>query len=280
MKGMKQFAVCAAVLLLGLTGCQKAGETLPDLSGLGEVIAVSREEGSGTRDQFELLVNTQESGADDVALSTEEMKKKVATSKNAIGYVAYSTLKEDDRVKALSVNGIQPEEQSIQTEKYPLCRRYSLAWKGELRPVEQDFLTYISTAGQELVAQSCIPVSENKTFLSDESGGSITICGSSSAAPLVTQLAKQYEKENPNADIVVTATDSTDGLTAAIQGDCDLAMSSRDLQSYETELLETQSIALDGIAVIVPTDSPLESLTTEQLQTIFDGEVSRWEELN
>ncbi len=277
MQGIKQIAVCAAALLIGLTACQKSADPLPDMSKLGEIVAVARENGSGTRDQFEMLVGTQEAGAKKTAESTENMMQDVAASDGAIGYAAYNAL--SNEVKALSIDGVTPEETSIQKENYPLCRSYWLAWSGSLRPVEQDFLTYITTKGQETVEQSCVPVAKPEKFLSDKSGGTISVSGSSSMAPLLTQLAKQYEKENPNATVSVDVTDSDDGLTAAIRGKCDMAMSSRDLRDDEQELLESKAIARDAIAVIVPKDSPLENLSLKQVKAIFDGEITQWKDL-
>ena len=148
-----------------------------------------------------------------------------------------------------------------------------------MRPVEQDFLTFITKKGQEIVEQSCVPVEKPEKFLSDQSSGTISVSGSSSMASLLTQLAKQYEKENPNATILADVTDSDDGLTAAIRGKCDMAMSSRDLRDDEQELLESKAIARDAIAVIVPKDSPLENLSIKQVKTIFDGEITQWKDL-
>ena len=77
----------------------------------------------------------------------------------------------------------------------------------------------------------------------------------------------------------MTETDSTQGLNAAMQGKCDLAMSSRELESYEKELLEYEAFAKDGIAVIVNKENPLENLSLEQLKEIFDGSLKNWDEL-
>ena len=79
---------------------------------------------------------------------------------------------------------------TIRDNSYPLCRKYSLAYSGQLTAVENDFLTYILTQGQETVSQDYIPVKKTQTFLSDKSAGEISIAGSSSAAPLVQALAK------------------------------------------------------------------------------------------
>ena len=95
----------------------------------------------------------------------------------------------------------------------------------------------------------------------------------------MTQLIEGYSEYNPNAQITLEITDSTDGLNAAMQGECDLAMSSRSLASYETELLESYVIAADGIAVIVNSENPLTDISLSRLKTIYDGDVSTWGEL-
>ena len=89
-----------------------------------------------------------------------------------------------------------------------------------------------------------------------------------------------YMEINQNAEIVVEATDSGDGLTRAMSGELDLGMASRDLKDYEIELLDYEAIAEDDIAVIVNAENPLENITTEALRNIFTGEFTKWEELN
>ena len=105
--------------------------------------------------------------------------------------------------------------------------------------MEQDFLTYVKSKGQDIVKQYCIQADSTTTFLSDKSEGKILIEGSTSMEPMVKALADDYQKQNPNAEIEVKATDSSRGITAVISGECDFAMSSRELKDYEAELLET-----------------------------------------
>lgn len=269
-------ALLACLLLL--TACTGQQEALPDLSGLGAVTAVSREEGSGTRAEFERLTGSDAKGTDRIALSTEEVGKLVAADENAIGYVSLQAAG-SGAVKVLSVDGIDPAESLEKNGSYPLCRNYYLAYSGTLTAAENDFLTYVLSAGQEVAAQSCLPVKKAASFLSDCSAGVITICGSSSAAPLLEALAKDYYTYNPNVEIQIQTTDSTSGLTAAIRGECSLAMSSRELKDYESELLEARCIAAEYIAVVVSPSNPLENLTTQQVKTIYDGGVSQWSDL-
>lgn len=250
----------------------------------GEIHAYAREEGSGTRAEFEQLVGTTETGAKELALSTQEMRELTARDETAIGYVAYSAgvlgaVSDDTFVSVISIDGIPASTETIKKGTYPLCRNYLLVYNGQLSDAAADFLRYIRGAGQEVVGQYCVPVQKTTSFLSDQSAGTLTIRGSSSIAPLMEELAKEYKTYNPNADITVLSTDSGDGLTAAIRGECDLAMSSRSLKDYETELLKTETIGMDAIVLIVNEKNSISNLKLKEIKQVYDGKIKDWKEL-
>ena len=280
--GFRRWPLILAVVTLtvGMTACGSEKSTLPDLSSMGETAAILREEGSGTRAEFETLLKLPDSDWGTVADSTEAVLAKVQEDKNAIGYVAYSSVSDDIEEKILQVDGVLPSEESISKDSYPLCRDYYLAYDGELTEVERDFITYVMTKGQDIVKDYCVPVKNTVTFLSDKSKGTIRIEGSTSMEAMINSLAEDYEKENPNAEIEVKATDSSRGLTASISGSCDLAMSSRELKDYEAELLETKSIGRDAIAIVVNKENPVENLTVKQIAKLYSGECKKWADLN
>ncbi|MGN1119137.1 MAG: substrate-binding domain-containing protein [Oscillospiraceae bacterium] len=269
------FSLCALLLL---SACSAKYE-LPDLSDMGEIVAVSRESGSGTRDEFETMIGTDAAGTDNIALTTGEVSKMVSSDIGAIGYTAYSTAELSDDVRAISVNGIAVTEENISSGKYPLCRTYYLAYCGELTDVEADFIRYILSAGQSIADDECVSVKNSSSFLSDKSTGNISIRGSTSMAPLIQKMADDYCKYNPNASIEISATDSSDGLNSAIRGECDFAMSSRELADYENELLSKKAVARDGIAVIVNSDNPVTGLSIEQIKQIYDNNAKKWSDL-
>lgn len=271
--------LAVVTLTAGMTACGSEKSTLSDLSSMGETAVISREEGSGTRVEFETLLKLPDSDWGTVADSTEAVLAKVQEDKNAIGYVAYSSVS-DIEEKILQVDGVLPSEETISKDSYPLCRDYYLAYDGELTEVERDFITYVMTKGQEIVKDYCVPVKNTVTFLSDKSKGTIRIEGSTSMEAMINSLAEDYEKENPNAEIEVKATDSSRGLTVAISGSCDLAMSSRELKDYEAELLETKSIGRDAIAIVVNKENPVDNLTAKQIAKIYSGECKKWADLN
>lgn len=256
----------------------RAKVDVPDMSSMGTVNVVSREEGSGTKTEFDNLVGTDATGTNTVADSTDKVISEVASDKNAIGYIAYSA-ENNSGVKVLDVDGVAPDAASIEKDKYPLCRDYILVYNGELSAVAKDFMAYVKSAGQAVVADYCVPVKKSETFLSDKSGGMVEIHGSTSAAPIVSKLAEEYMKINPSAKVVVTESDSTQGLNDVLQGRCDLGMSSRSLQSYESELLTSYVFGRDAIAVIVNSENPLSDISVDMLKKIYDKKYTAWSDL-
>lgn len=270
------------IAVMSLTACGNTESKLPDLSSLGKVTAISREEGSGTRSEFETILDTSEAGAKVVAISTQDVQEQVANDVNAIGYAAYSsttTENNTDSVKMIKVDGKELTTENIRKQKYPLCRNYYLAYSGELSALQQDFLSYVMSAGQKIVEKDCVSVQKTSTFLSDKSGGEIVIMGSTSAASLIEEMAKDYATYNPNAKVKMISSDSSQGLTSAIRGECDFAVSSRDLKDYESELLTSKAFARDGIAIVVNKENPVENLSMKQIKKLYDGECKEWGKL-
>jgi len=91
------------------------------------------------------------------------------------------------------------------------------------------------------------------------------------------KLAEAYKKVNTKAEIEIQESDSTTGMTAAADGTCDIGMASRELEDSEKDKgLESQAIALDGIAVIVNTQNDRTDISTDTVKQIFTGEISDW----
>lgn len=282
---------CSVLVASALVGCsQVPGATaktpVEGLDTLGAIQVVAREEGSGTRDSFAQLLDFKGTNAAQdtsdlttanahIENSAESVMQAVGADASAIGYVSAASLHDGADVSQLLVDGV-----STGADNYPLSRSFYLAYQEDVSELERDFLTYILGAGQGIVSENYTPVSQETSFLSNNESGTIALAGSTSVAPLLEELAFAYEEINPNATITITATDSTDGLTQALQGTCDIGMSSRDLKDYEKELLQYSAIAKDDIAVVVNQKNPLTSITSSQLKSIFVGDIETWEQLN
>ena len=143
-------------------------------------------------------------------------------------------------------------------------------------------MNYImSDDGQAIIEDNhYIKVDSTGAFTSNGASGKIVVAGSSSVSPVMEKLAEAYMAVNTGADIEIQTSDSTTGVTSAIDGICDIGMASRDLKDTETEKGVTgTTIAMDGIAVVVNNDNPLDEMTAEQVRQIFTGEVTTWDEI-
>ena len=115
---------------------------------------------------------------------------------------------------------------------------------------------------------------------------SIQVKGSDTMVNLGQAWAEKYMEKNPGSFVAVTGGGSGTGLSSLISGTCDMAMSSRNIKEKETGLAKQKGInpneikvALDGLAVIVNPNNPVNRLTTDQLAAIFTGRVTNWKEL-
>ena len=212
-----------------------------------------------------------------IANSTAVMMTTVAGDDYAIGYASLGSL--DDTTKALKVDGVEPSVDTIKDGSYKISRPFNIATKDNVSDVAQDFINYImSDDGQKVIEDNgYISVSDGK-FESNGAKGKIVVAGSSSVTPVMEKLKEAYLAVNKEAEIEVQESDSTTGMTAAIEGTCDIGMASRELKDSESELKAT-AIAMDGIAVIVNKNNTLDDITSDQVKDIYLGNVTGWDEL-
>ena len=108
---------------------------------------------------------------------------------------------------------------------------------------------------------------------------SLSVVGSSSVAPLAEVESESFLRVNQTVEIDVQSVGSSAGIKAAIDGTAAVGMSSRNLKAEEKEGMEQFIVALDGIAVIVHPDNPVDNLTKEQILAIFQGKIKNWKEV-
>jgi len=108
--------------------------------------------------------------------------------------------------------------------------------------------------------------------------GKITLSGSSTAAPLVTEIAKRFESLQPGVRIDVQTGGSGKGIADVRLGMADIGMASRSLQDDEKDLTAHQ-IAADGVGLIVHQSNPIQELTTEQVIAIYTDQVNDWQQV-
>ena len=258
-----------------------------------EINVISREDGSGTRGAFiELFGIEQKNEAGekidhttdecDITNSTSVMMTSVAGNECAIGYISLGSMNET--VKALTIDGAAASVENIKNGSYKVARPFNIATASEVSDVAEDFIAFIMSAeGQAVIEENgYIAVVENApAFEGGKVSGKIVVAGSSSVTPVMEKLAEAYMSLNPNVEIELQQSDSSSGMTSTIDGVCDIGMASRALKDSEIEKgLTGLTIAMDGIAVIVSLDNPVDGLTTEQVRDIYMGEITDWSEVN
>lgn len=256
----------------------------------GEITVVSREDRSGTRGAFvELLGIEEEVDGEKMDMTTEDAKITNSTSVmmttvegdvNAIGYISLGSLNES--VTAVKVDGAEATADNVAAGTYKVQRPFNIATNGTPGDAAQDFINFImSREGQAVVVENgYIAVGDQPEYEAADVKGKIVVAGSSSVTPVMEKLKEAYEAVNPNVEIEVQQSDSTTGMQSAIDGLCDIGMASRELKDSETEAgLTATVIAQDGIAIIVNNGSGIKELTSEQIKSIYTGEITTWEDV-
>lgn len=268
----------------------KSSKSESDWDSSNDITIVSREDGSGTRGAFIELFGIEEKKdgekvdmtTDDAQItnSTSVMLTTVAGDDYAIGYVSLGSL--NDTVKALKIDGEEATEQNIKDGKYKICRPFNIATKkGADNEVAKDFIAYImSKEGQQVISDNgYIGDDSAEAYAGSKPSGKAVVGGSSSVSPVMEKLIEAYKKVNTGAEIELQTTDSTTGMTSAIDGSYDIGMASRELQDEEKDKLDSQVIATDGIAVIVNKNNTTDELSSDQVKTIYTGDATTWDEV-
>ena len=258
-----------------------------DFDATQAINVITREEGSGTRSAFVELTGVEDDSGDRTTQgaatqnSTNGVMTTVANDVTAIGYISLGSL--DDSVKAVSVGGVAASADTVKDGTYTLSRPFNIVTNGEATdPVAVDFIGFCMSAdGQALATEEgYIGTDGAEAFTSAQPSGNITVGGSSSVSPLMEKLIEAYGEVNPNATIELMTTDSTTGVTGAMDGTYTIGMASRELSEDEQAQGATATVlALDGIAVVVNPANPVSDMTTEQICSIYLGETTTWDQL-
>ncbi len=270
-------------------GSSDAGSDAAKFDASKTISVVTREEGSGTRDAFTeltgVLVKNGDNKTDNTTTSavtinsTEAVITNVKDNDAAIGYISLGSL--NDTVKALKIGGVEATADNVKSGDYAVSRPFNIAYKGELSDVAQDFVDYImSSDGQKIVSDNgYVTVSENAAYSGKKPSGKISVAGSSSVSPVMEKLAEAYQKVNTNAKVEIQTSDSSAGMQSAMGGTCDIGMASRELKDEEKSALKVETIAKDGIAVIVNNANTCDDLTLDQVKSIYTGETTVWSDI-
>lgn len=282
----------ALIMSAALSGLLAVGCGSEAFSAKEDITIVSREDGSGTRGAFVELFGIEEKDESGEKVdrttmdaqttnNTSVMMTTVSGDMYAIGYISLGSL--NNTVKAVKIDGVEPTVDNVKNETYKIARPFNIAYKEDaLSDAAKDFINYImSSEGQQIITDNgYISIDGAQPYSGNNTGGKIVIAGSSSVSPVMEKLAEAYKKINADADIEIQTNDSTTGMTSAADGVCDIGMASRELKDNELESgLTPLVIAMDGIAVIVNNDNPASDISSDEIKSIYIGEIGNWESI-
>ena len=282
----------ALIMSAALSGLLAVGCGSEAFSAKEDITIVSREDGSGTRGAFVELFGIEEKDESGEKVdrtttdaqttnNTSVMMTTVSGDMYAIGYISLGSL--NNTVKAVKIDVVEPTVDNVKNETSKIARPFNIAYKEDaLRDAAKDFINYImSSEGQQIITDNgYISIDGAQPYSGNNTGGKIVIAGSPSVSPVMEKLAEAYKKINADADIEIQTNDSTTGMTSAADGVCDIGMASRELKDNELESgLTPLVIAMDGIAVIVNNDNPASDISSDEIKSIYIGEIGNWESI-
>ena len=129
----------------------------------GEIVVVSREEGSGTRGAFEELV--MESGDEEKVITEDailqqsngQVRTTVSTTPSTIGYISFGFL--DESTNPVPIDNVDPSVDNVKNGTYPIFRPFNMLTNGEPGELAKAFIDWIlGPEGQTIVAEDYIPI--------------------------------------------------------------------------------------------------------------------------
>ncbi len=122
-----------------------------------EIVVVSREDGSGSRDAFQEIVGYRSGELIRnaiIASGNGNIKTTVANNKHAVGFISFEYI--DDSISTIDIDGVEATAENVLQQKYSLARPFLFVYKdGNLTEAGQQFIDFIlSEAGQLIAAEA------------------------------------------------------------------------------------------------------------------------------
>ncbi len=291
--------------------------TLTACGGEKNITVVAREQGSGTREAFDKVVtdgngNFLEMKVDgkkvykttanaDIQPQTGNVMSKVASDKNAIGYISLGSV--NNTIKVVNVNGVAPSAETVLDGSYKIQRPFVIMTSStvELTDIVEDFLLYLKSEASETHAEEAgciyladpgmranegeaeIPVEEYTVKAALPSGDKITVSGSTSMELFIKKAMSGYASlYDRTVDEIFNTLDlqgSSVGKTA-VQNDKNGNVIGLSSASVKEDGINSFNVCLDAVAVIVNNaNENVNDLTIAQLYDIFSGKVTKFSEI-
>lgn len=286
--------VCA--MAMGITACgQKENSNTNGTAPAGfdtnkDITVVSRDSASGTRTAFhELMKITVKEGdteKDNLVVgslefdSTDKVITAVEGDEYGIGYVSMGSV--SDRIATFNIDGVEATPENVKSGSYKVSRPFLMVTGANVNENTQDFIDYcMSKQGQSIVAEKSYieGVDAPKEYTPQGKTGTIKITGSTSVEPVMQKLIEGYKALNSGMNFEMQCQGSSQGVKAAIDGSSDIGLVSRELKDDEASKLKSNTLALDGIAVIRNKANTISNLSSKSVTDIYTGNISKWSEV-
>ncbi|MEI4770291.1 phosphate ABC transporter substrate-binding protein [Psychrobacillus sp. FJAT-51614] len=127
-----------------------------------EIVVVSREDGSGSRDAFQEIVDYSSGElvrSSIIASGNGNIKTTVSNNKHAVGFISFEYI--DESISTIDINGVEATAENVLQGKYSLSRPFLFVYKdGQLTDAGQRFIDFILSEDGQLIAAEAgaIPV--------------------------------------------------------------------------------------------------------------------------
>lgn len=298
-------------------GSTTAGTTAPTTTAggsdnTGKINVWTRDEASGTRGAFEEIVGFEgELTVDATETSGNgDMAAKVGADAFGIGYVSLTTAFEDNNLKKVNLDGVEPTEANVLSGDYAVARPFNLVTRAEgdfetdeIEQLTAAFVDYLMNSVEGLEAvfsaggivdpDSGTPWDELKAnhpiVDQDNSGLTLRTAGSTSVEATLKVALETFQPMAGNFKIAMSHSGSGEGFKTTLGSEKDgtaaaeIGFASRGFKDDGSEdvsgAMASGTYAMDAVVVVVSQDNALTDLTLEQLAAIFKGEISDWSEL-
>ncbi|MEA5040414.1 MAG: phosphate ABC transporter substrate-binding protein [Clostridiaceae bacterium] len=269
----------------------------PDL----DILLVTRPASSGTRALFKTWALNGAEEASNAALETDDSGTLLETVQNnpgAIGYVALSYLVSNDKVKAVSVDGVAPTLENTYNGTYLVWGYEHMYTKGEGSTAAKAFISYMM--GEEFAASieslgygvsskmsaEAVAAHENGAPAASDTpavSGTVTASGSSALLPLAQAAADSFMDKNKDCSVVVNGGGSGTGLKQVAEESVDIGNSDvfaeEKLDATAAAGLTDHKVCTITMAPVVNTSLTVDNLTSQQLIDIFTAKITNWKDV-
>ena len=221
----------------------------------------------------------------------------VLADPNAIGFFGYAYYQNHtDTLKTLSVDGVAPSAEALDSGNYPLARPLFIYTAAEIlqsKPQVAAFANYYLTNVNRAVSEvgyfptdaenidaglAALQTAAGDTTGADNNPGDITVAGSSTVYPLTQRIAADYRAAGYTGALAIDNVGTSAGFAQFCSGaEIDIVNASRAINRAEIDAC--RKVGREPLALRVGTDalvvvasqqnSFLQNVTTEQLRTIF-----------